>query len=166
MNSKDVLEEVYRRYNKDPLGWFITLGSDRRNRSVILIQKERRLWQIKTHHISPYNNLSVGGKTKSDKISAPNTISFGWRDLSKELLQKINDDIRGGGEVSLEVIESISKVDPKPLEDEFTNMMTGPFNIIANPISSISKNQGKLDKKLSLELDKLLFKREGGGMYG
>ena len=165
-SSKDIFEEVYTRYNRDPLGWFITLGVDKKNRSVVLIQKDRRLWQIKTHHISPYNNLSVGGSTKSDRVETPYTMSFGWRDLSKTMLLKIQEDIRKSGEVSLEVIESISKIDPKPLEEDFTNVMTGPFNIVGNPLSSISKSQGKLDKKLSLELDRLLLKNEGGGMYG
>jgi len=164
--SDEVLEEVFKRYNKDPLGWFITLGADKRNRSVILIQKDRRLWQVKTHHLSPYSNISVGGSVKSKDTSIPGMMSFGWRDLSKDVLQRIQNDIRKNGEVSLELIETISKIDPKPLEESFTNIMTGPFNIVENPISSISKGQDKLDKKLSLELDKLLLKNEGGGMYG
>ncbi|MBN1786361.1 MAG: hypothetical protein JW825_05185 [Candidatus Methanofastidiosa archaeon] len=163
--SKEVLEEVYERYNKDPLGWFISLGVDRRNRSVILVQKSNKVWQIKTHHITPYNRISLGGKAKARGDESPSMMSFGWRDLSSELFQKIQRDMKSNGEVSIEVIEEISKIDPKPLEDDFDSIMEGPFNVLSNPMASISKGQEKLDKKLSVELDKLMLKRDGGGMY-
>lgn len=165
-DGSEVLEEVFRKYNKDPMGWYITLSSDRKNRSVVLIQKDKKVWQIKTHHITPYRNISLGGKAKAGGDVSPSMMSFGWRSLSPELFKRINSDMRKKGEVSTDILEEIANIDPKPIDETIKEVVGGPFNIVNNPVSSISKGQKKLDKKLSLELDRLLFKQEGSGMYG
>jgi len=165
-DGSEVLGEVFRRYNKDPLGWYITLSSDKKNRSVVLIQKDKKVWQIKTHHITPYRNISLGGKAKAGDDAGPPMMSFGWRSLSPDLFKKIQSDMRRRGEVSTEILDEIANIDPKPLDESIKEVVGGPFNIMSNPVSSISKGQEKLDKKLGLELDRLILKQEGSGMYG
>lgn len=160
-----MIGEVLQRYNKDPSGWKVTVGTDTRGRALMLIQKGTRVWQIKTHHVSPHRAYSLGGKSKAGEPDG-SSLPFGWRDMSAGLLARIRADLKNKGELSKEIVDEVSSLDPLVVEDTKKSLLEGPFTISHRPVAPLSPKQEKLDKKLSLELDRLLLKKEGGSMYG
>ncbi|MHC1604559.1 MAG: hypothetical protein ACXQTP_01120 [Candidatus Methanofastidiosia archaeon] len=164
-NSRDIIDEIVEKYNKNPRDWHVTLGSDNRGRYVVLITKNKHLWQIKAHHITPYNQISVGGKTKTSGKFQRDDLTFGWRNLTPKMLIKIREDIKNKGEISKELIEEINEIETQPFDSDFEGILQGPIKLEANPVSIISKEQKKLDNLLTIEIEKLLLKKEGGGMY-
>ncbi len=165
MSSKNVLQEVIAKYNKDPMGWHVALERDARGRTVAFIQKDKSIWQIKTHHTSPYKSVSVAGKTKGEIFISKGMISFGWRNLSVPLMRKIRQDITTKGELSKELLGEIESVDPQPVDDAFKSVLEGPIIFSNNNMAAISKKQKNLDKRLTKELDKLILYTDGGSMY-
>ncbi|HHN81009.1 MAG TPA: hypothetical protein ENN11_00080 [Methanomicrobia archaeon] len=166
LKSSETLKEVVERYNDDPLGWHVTVGRDKKGRSVVIFHKDTTVWHVKTHHITPYHAISVGGSAKSRKPpEGGSTLTFGWRPLSPSLMKRIRQDVERSGTVSSDVIQEISSIEPRPLEDLRDGVLQGPFSFADNPVHAISKRQKRLDAMLSSELDKLVFKQEGS-TYG
>lgn len=165
-SSREVLGDVVSEYNKDPRDWHVTLSRDSKNRTIVLFQKNKRVWQVKTHHVTPYRSYGVGGTARAREQPSDEAVSFGWRDVSPKLASKIQSDLRKHGTLSTEVITQISELDPRQIGQEAAQALEGPFNVMASPLVSISKSQAKLDTKLSKELDRMLFKSEGAGMIG
>jgi len=164
--SSETLKEVVERYNDDPSGWHVTVGSDRTGRSVIVFHKDKTVWQVKTHHVPPYPALSVGGSTRSSKRpEGGSTLTFGWRSLSPKLMRRIRQDVERTGTVSFDVVQEISDIEPQSIEDLRQGVLQGPISFSDNPVHAISKRQRRLDAMLSSELDKLVFK-EDGATYG
>ncbi|MHC1598454.1 MAG: hypothetical protein ACXQS3_06555 [Candidatus Methanofastidiosia archaeon] len=165
MSSKNMLQEVIAKYNKDPLGWHVALDKDARGRTVAFIQKDKSIWQIKTHHMSPYKSVSVAGKTKGEIFISRGTISFGWRSLSAPLMYKIRQDITTKGDLSKELLGEIESIDPQPVDDAFKSVLEGPITFSNSNMAAISEKQKNLDKRLTKELDKLILYADGSSMY-
>lgn len=165
ISSKNVLQEVIAKYNKDPIGWHVALERDARGRTVAFIQKDKSIWQIKTQHMSPYKSVSVVGKTKDEIFISKGMISFGWRNLSVPLMRKIRQDITTKGDLSKELLGEIESIDPQPVDDAFKSVLEGPIIFSNNNMAAISEKQKNLDKRLTKELDKLILYTDGGSMY-
>ena len=164
--SKDILEEVVAAYNRDPHQWHVTLGRDEKNRTIVLFQKNKRVWQVKTHHVSPYRSYGVGGTATAPERPPDDAVSFGWRDVSPSLAARIQSDLRKAGGLSSDTITRISELEPRQIDSGTARALEGPFTVTLSPLVSISKGQAKLDSKLSRELDRLLLKSEGTSCYG
>ncbi len=165
-SSREILEHVVAEYNRDPLGWHVTLGRDARNRTVVIFQKNKRIWQVKTHHVSPYRAYGIGGTTHARERPTEGAVSFGWRDVSSSLASRIQADLQKTGSLSAETVARICDLEPRQIDSGAVQALEGPFHVTPAPLGPISKGQEKLDNKLSRELDRLLLKSEGAGIYG
>ena len=165
-NSREVLGDIVSEYNRDPRDWHVTLSRDAKNRTIVLFQKNKRIWQVKTHHVTPYRSYGVGGTARASERPAEDAVSFGWRDVSPQLASKIQSDLQKNGALSSDAVEQIRELEPRQIGPEAIQALEGPFNVTLSPLVSISKSQARLDSKLSRELDKMLLKSEGAGMIG
>ncbi len=165
-SSREILGDVVAEYNRDPLDWHVTLSRDARNRTIVLFQKNKRIWQVKTHHVSPYRSYGVGGTARARERPPEDTVSFGWRDVSSSLASRIQADLQKSGTLSTETITRICELEPQQVSPDVVQALEGPFHVTPTPLCSISKGQAKLDSKLSRELDRLLLKSEGAGIIG
>lgn len=161
--DSEVLEEITREYNKDPEGnWRVTAFQDEKGRYNLYVVKGKRFWQIKTEFITPEKYLGIGGKTTAREIESGHP--FGLRPLPREYVKKIVKYAEKG-DISRELFREIMKIPPVPtteIPDE-SRVLQGP--ILLSPLSDISSSQKELDKKLSYELDRLVFREQGGSFY-
>jgi len=164
--SAAVLGDVLEAYGADPVGWHVTIAPDHRSRTVVIFRKGRRVWQVKTHHITPYHSVGVGGTARADSEPSEDVPSFGWRSLSPSLAARIKADIAASGALSPETVSRIGREEPRRPEEMPRGVLEGPVTILSNPVSAISKSQATLDSNLTRALDKLLLKTEGASMHG
>lgn len=158
-----VLEEITKEYDKDPeKNWRVTAFRDDRGRYDLYVIRGRKFWQIKTEFITPYRYIGVGGKTTTKEVESEH--SFGLRPLPRGYVKKIVKEARKGV-ISEDLFNEIMKIPPVATTDmpEESRILQGP--VLLSPISSISSSQKELDRKLSHELDRLLFKEQMGSIY-
>lgn len=159
----EVLEEITAEYNKDPEGnWKVTAFQDEKGRYDLYVIKGKRFWQIKTEFITPYRYIGVGGKTSAK--ASEEEYTFGLRPLPREYVKRVVRYARRG-KVPEKVFREIMKIPPVAVSDVNgeARILQGP--VVLSPLEEISPSQRELDRRLSSELDRLVFKEEGWSPY-
>ncbi len=161
--DSDILEEITAEYNNHPdANWRVTAFRDEKGRYDLYVIRGKKFWQIKTEFITPYRSISVGGKTATEEIEHEH--SFGLRPLPKEYVKKLVENARKGN-VSEALFTEIMKIPPVPTTEisEESKVLQGP--VLISPLQGISPLQEELNRKLSFELERLVFKEQVGSMY-
>lgn len=161
--DSEVLDEITKEYNKDPEhNWRVTAFRGEKGRYDLYVIKGRKFWQIKTEFITPYRYIGVGGKTTTKESESEYT--FGLRPLSRKYVRKIVREAQKGN-ISEELFKEIMEIPPVATTElsKDTEILQGP--VLLSPLAEISPSQKELDKKLTFELDRLVFKEQGGSFY-
>ena len=162
-SDSEIIEEITREYNKDPEGnWRVVAFEGEKSRYDLYVVKGKRSWQIKTEFITPHKYISVGGRATTKEVESDYT--FGLRPLPRQHVKKIIRHAKKGG-ISEDLFREIMKIPPVPTTEasEESRVLQGPM--ILSPFMDISPLQKKLDKNLSRELDRLLFREQVGSIY-
>lgn len=162
-SDSEMLEEITKEYDKNPeANWRVTTFRDEKGRYDLYVIKGKRFWQIKTEFITPQKYISVGGKTTVDDVESE--YSFGLRPLPGKYVKKIVKDA-SKGRISEGLFMEIMNIPPVPTTDipKESRILQGPVQL--SPLPEISPLQKKLDRKLTLELDRLVFREQVGSMY-
>lgn len=162
-SDTEILEEVTAEYNRDPEGnWSVTAFKDEKGRYDLYVIKGKHFWQIKTEFITPYRCIGVGAKTTAQGVEPAH--SFGLRPLPRKFVRRIIKEAQSGS-VSEDLFKDIMNIPPVATTEvkEDTRILQGP--VFLSPLVKISSSQLKLDKELSFELDRLVFKEQMGSIY-
>jgi len=161
--DEEILKEILEEYNRDPEGWKVS-GARKGSRVDFYISKGEKFWQLKSEIINPYKKIGVGGKIKS-KEELDHDINFGWRPLTRKQMRRIIRELRIEGKVSYSTMKEILQISPRSFfEIDEDYIFQGPIAFYNKPLQNLSRNQKKLDLKLTQELNKLVF-YNGGSMY-
>jgi len=161
--DSEVLEEITKEYNKDPeTNWRVTAFRDEKGRYDLYVVKGKKFWQIKTEFITPYRYIGLGGKTTAKESESEYT--FGLRPLPRKYVRKIVKNAQRGN-ISEELFKEIMEIPPVATTEisEEAKILQGP--VLLSPLAEISPSQKELDKRLTYELDKLVFKEQMGSIY-
>lgn len=161
--DEELFKEIIEEYNENPEGWKASIARQG-SRLNFYISKEKQLWHVKAEMVHPYKKIGIGGKTKMKK-EMDHDLPFGWRPLTKKQMKKIVKELKKNGEVSSSTIRRLLEETPKSffeIEEEY--VFQGPIAFSHKPLQNLSKNQEKLDSKLTKELNKLVF-YHGGSTY-
>ena len=169
---KELLAEIDAKYNRDPLGWNISVGGqDPHGHGNIFISNKANIWQLKIDSLFKPNPYGVGSKLGSVddfpelKSPALKNPSFGFRPFLPSHLDKLKRNFEQKKPIN-QVIDEI--MNTKPVS---TNQMT-KSNYLMGPIMHsshqgyVSDRQKELDKKLRKNLDSLLLSKGIGYQYG
>ncbi|MHA1301804.1 MAG: hypothetical protein ACTSO9_20480 [Candidatus Helarchaeota archaeon] len=165
---EEIMAEIKKLYNKNPLDWQISVSKDRHNHGNILITNPnyKSLWQIKIDSLYRPNPISVGAKIKDfeieDNINS-NLPSFGYRPLFDEQLEQLQNKLMDKKPVD-KLILDILQNEPVSLKNtKSKGFLEGPVTF--TPPGYISKRQKELDLKLKSDLDKLKYRKGLGLQY-
>jgi hypothetical protein len=162
-SDQEILEEITKEYNKDPEdNWRVTAFRDEKGRYNLCVIKGKKFWQIKTEFLTPEKYISVGGKAVTEELEVG--VSFGLRPLPKQYVKKIVKEAQKG-QISKKLFKEIMEIPPVATTDipEPSRILQGP--VLLSPLADISPSQRELDRKLTFELDRLLFKEQVGSIY-
>ncbi|MEM4298195.1 MAG: hypothetical protein QW815_07500 [Nitrososphaerota archaeon] len=158
-SSKEIRRELIQEYNKDPTGWRVYVGRDVRGYTDLIFTHGRDVWFLKEEAISPYENVGLGIKSVMARDGlAPSLPTFGFRPLSKDLVESVWKAIseqRGVGNLIMKLLDQ----KPRPLSSIMAEaLLEGP--IIGSPRTlEIFPEQRELDLKLRRDLEKLLERK-------
>lgn len=149
MEIRKIMEKIRKEYDKDPRNWSFWLSKDKNGEFYDMFVVHRdECYVIKLDSIFGSNPIGIGKKVKVDGVLFEKFPESGFRKLSKG---EIKDFLRNPNK--------IMKKEPVPLSVEAVSGdeigIIGPQFMSEKPIL-ISKEQEKLDKKLSGELRKII----------
>ncbi len=159
---KEIMEEINKLYNKNPLDWHISVSKDRENFGNIAIFNPnfKSLWQIKLDSLYKPNPLSVGAKIpniNNEKIGFNSKMpSFGYRPLVDDQLELLQSNILEKKPIDNIILDILTR-EPVPLNNiKNKGFLEGPITF--SPPGYISEKQKVLDQKLKNDLKKLKYR--------
>ncbi len=169
MSLEEILKDLRKYYNKNPLNWRISVNKDSLNHGNILISNPdfELLWQIKLDSLYKPNPIGIGAKIKDFDFGNKNIDlkmpSFGYRPLLDEQLEQLQFKILEKKPLD-NLIMDILNNDPIPVKDaKNKGLLEGPITF--SPPGYISKRQKELDKKLKRDLNQLKYRQGLGLQY-
>lgn len=156
-----VVEEIMNQYDRKPKGW--NALADRRGNIIIFGPKLN--YRLKLVSLGPKKYTGVGTRVKSlERLRGmvEGTPHYGFRPLSKDKIEILFSTLRRKGKLERTLTDELLGLTP---------MSTGeikklrPHAVLSGPmitypdLSAISSRQRKLERKLSLEAEKLFRKR-------
>ncbi len=161
ISSSDVKREIFRLYNKKPRGWHVFIGKDQRGYYDTIVVHGKDVWFIKEEQIKPYELIGFGIKEEmgdNEVLKDIRPYQFGFRSLSKKIADEVIESFSNDKSVD-RIMSKIMSEKPLPIDrirSEF--IVQGPVIYPAKPMELVS-NQGEIDMKLRMELNKLLYKK-------
>jgi hypothetical protein len=162
---EEIMQEIMQEYDSNPKHWRVSIGRSRDEKYYdIFISRKNELWQIKVDTLFKPTPVGIGAKIEIelDEVELPSLslpFSYGFRPIPRKF-----KSLRSSEELA-RIIEGILKSEPVPtFEIGKSGFIQGPVAIKGNllspqPLNYISEAQKTLDKKLTEELNSLLFKR-------
>lgn len=163
VSADEIKREIFKRYNKDPKGWQVLAGRDRKGFSDIAVVHGDEVWFIKEEQLNPYSSVGYGVRDLLAKdVENLSPFEFGLRAVSREKLEEIRGSMKAGEGVD-QAMSRIMSLEPVPFET-LTNLKgamfaQGPVMFKPKGLSGISERQKALDGTLRVELEKLLYKK-------
>ncbi|MCD6563474.1 MAG: hypothetical protein J7K23_06110 [Thermoproteales archaeon] len=160
--AEKVKKIFLKRYNENPKNWSIIQKIDERKFINTFILNPEESWLLKEYPVNPYKTLGLGTTidVKKDIIHRFSKPGFGFRPLPDTFLEKISS--QSDLEIRKIIIDALRK-SPRPYTELDKKIVLGGPLYVANDSSFsldlISDEQRKLDKKLALELEKLVRKK-------
>lgn len=155
--TKDILSQ----YNKRPKGWSV-LADQKGN--VLVLGPSSSYW-LRLIWLNPHEYTGAGIKVDDPEEMrriVEGTPSYGFRPLPKGSVQKLLRAVQRNGRVESSLAEkllSITPVSTRELQKRSPSaILSGPI-ITHRDLSTISEGQRKLERKLTLEAEKLFRKR-------
>lgn len=156
-----VIKRIMDLYNGNPEGWSVLAD----HRGNVLVLGPTESYRLKMVPLSPHEYTGVGVRVRGSREArrvAEGTPSWGLRPLSREETEELLTTIRQEGSVQNEFIERMLGMRPvatQELEEhEPRAILSGP--VLARPdLSSISRGQRELERKLAMEADRLFRER-------
>jgi len=155
-SADEILQEVMKKYEKDPRGWHVFVSSDRIY-PTFLITSPKESWMIKIE--SRFKPYPLGKGIKLDtKIKVPfHQPTYGFRPLSPEDIKKLFLFRKKPQELK-SILDSLLRKPPSPLSEIRTpGVLGGPISF--SDLSWISEEQRKLEQKLTKELEKHIYRK-------
>jgi len=157
---KEVLEEIEKKYNRNPLDWNISIGRDQNNYGNIFISNPVNIWQIKIDSLFKPNPSGLGMKLgpveEFSDLVRPNQHSFGFRPLLPTHLEDLQRNIVQQKPINSIIDEVLGEKPVSLNQSEHTNpLLVGPV-MHSSFQGYVSDKQKELDQKLKRSLDKLL----------
>lgn len=169
---EEIMQEIMYEYDSNPRHWKVSLGRSHDNKYFdIVISQGPRVWQIKLDTLYKPSPLGIGARIEVDEEAGqavvPLPFSYGLRPIPERKLM----DVQSGEDLS-RILEGIMRAEPVPASQIAgrQSFLQGPIAIKGNPLSPqplsyISEKQKVLDRKLTRELNSLLFKSYSGMGY-
>ncbi|MGQ9781506.1 MAG: hypothetical protein ACUVQ8_04550 [Nitrososphaeria archaeon] len=165
---ENFLKKVYARYNRNPVGWKVLLGSDDKGFPTILFLSPEELWELKLDSLYKPNPICVGSKVTDSIVKVerePKSPSYGFRPVDDERAKLIIESL-SKKEMPSDIVRKILLEEPKPLSEIEKRKMVLHGPIIHSPrLPLLSEQQVDLDVKLRRELQRILSNRGIGAMY-
>ncbi len=161
--AEELKRDILRRYNQDPHEWHVLAGRDQKGYYDVVVVHGSDTWLIKEQMINPLHSIGFGVKDSSvDQEIAKTQLphhTFGLRPLSKQHVEKVTNALKTGQSLT-GLINKLLKTRPVPFDElESPMALQGPVIHNSRGIRTISENQAELDRKLRIELEKLLYRR-------
>lgn len=158
---EQLMKRILNQYNRKPRGWKV-LADFKGN---VLVLGPGGGYSLKFVSINPNEYTGVGVRIKSLnelRRLVEAVPSFGFRPLSSMEVRELLDTIHRGGAIDSRLIDKLLEAKPIPIQELQEKrpkaVLNGP--VIAHPnLSTISRSQRELEKKLTLEAYKL-FRRK------
>ncbi|MFQ5711295.1 MAG: hypothetical protein ACE5GD_05890 [Candidatus Geothermarchaeales archaeon] len=166
---EEIMAEMMRLYNKDPLGWGISVRMGRKGYGdIFVLSPKGELWQVKIDSVYKPKPLGlgvkVGGFEESRKVISAKIPPYGFRPISKGHLEELRKNILQRRPVD-KTVRGILTESPAPIGELVSpGIMQGPISFSSGE-RYLSERQRELDKKLEKSLDELLHRRGLGSMY-
>ncbi len=157
-----IKKDFLKRYNRDPSDWSIIQGIDEKKFINTFILNPEESWFIKEFPVNPYKTLGLGTPIdiKKDIIRRFSKPGFGFRSLPEDIVDRISKN--SNLEIKKIILDALMQP-PKPLKDlEDKIVLGGPLFVSEKNVSDIgliSEEQRKLDRKLAIELEKLVRRK-------
>jgi hypothetical protein len=165
-SAKHTLDELTKKYDRDPKGWRMAIGQDERGYFDIFLSNPTGVWQVKVDSI--YKPLpiglgtKIGGKMEAKRIASEKAPSFGFRPVSQELIENI---MHYREKDMSPIMDEILKLEPRRLADIKSPVFaSGPINYGRK--FQLSSKQTKLDFELRKNLRRLLYKEGAEQEFG
>lgn len=161
---ESLMSKVMNRYNKRPEGWKVLTDL----KGNVLILSPQASYRLKLVPLNPHDYTGVGMKIGNEKRvwnAVDGVPSYGFRPLTSEETKQLFTAIHQKSLVQNRLVKKLLGIKPVPTwqlkSDKRKSILSGP--VIAHPnLSSISKSQRELEKKLNIEAYKL-FRKEYPG---
>lgn len=159
-SARQTLDELTKKYDKDPKDWRMAVGTDERGYFDIFISNPIGVWQVKVDSIykpKPIGlGMKIGGKMEAKRFASEKEPSFGFRPISNTLIESI---MHSREHQMDSFVDEILKQQPRRLADIKSPVFaSGPIRY--GDRFQLSDRQTQLDLDLRKNLKKLLF-REG-----
>jgi hypothetical protein len=147
------------RYSKDPRGWSFTISpSPSHGFFDARVRGHDEAWHLKLDTIYKASPFVLGAKTDQDlSDGSPAPLSYGFRRVDPREAPAILDDTQEGMNRLFAYLSSLSPVAPT----DPGNYFQGPFVFSSRgrPGASMTREQRRIDSKLSDEMLKLVRRR-------
>ncbi|MHA1146427.1 MAG: hypothetical protein ACTSRW_16945 [Candidatus Helarchaeota archaeon] len=167
---QEILYEIMKLYNKDPLDWHMSVNRDKFNNGNIFVSNPNHgVWQVKLDSLFKPRSLGVGmkiGNPDEASLVQRQSPSFGFRPLLSEQLERLKNDLLDKNPINA-LISDVLRNDPVPIEKTLRSPLSlqGPI-LFSNKPDFISDKQKELDRKLRNDLRRLLARNDQGQYYG
>lgn len=162
----DLLNDIYKKYNKNPLGWKIS-RANHKGFGNIYFTNSKEVWQIKVDSVYKPKPIGLGMKigdySDNENLFDKNSPNYGLRSINDDYLNKIMKSYELGENLD-PLIREMLKKDPTSSNDAGSAVMNGPIQFRQNN-GYISKRQKEMDLKLKESLHKLLHRRGYGSEW-
>jgi hypothetical protein len=157
LSEEIIWNEFWKQYSKKPKSWRIYSGLSSKGNPELLISGEDGSWIIRRDSLYS-GKLGIGGKV-SDEVRIKSKVApFGFREISKDVLDNILMIIEGqkDARVRANILNKILRKPPTTLESIQTQgVLQGPVLHTLNSFPLISEEQERLDVKLNFELNQM-----------
>jgi hypothetical protein len=164
-----ILTEMWRRYEENPVGWGIALRkAEGGYGDIFILSPDGSLWQIKIDSL--YNprpiglGMKVGGAEESREIIGESTPPYGFRPVTGAQMRRLRENLQRRRPIDGTIRSILSRKPMIPGDIRGSGIVSGPL-IYSVHEGCLSDKQRELDLKLRKSLDKLLQRRGIGGMY-
>ena len=157
-----VKKDIMKRYDRNPSDWHVLVGRDHKGYFDVIVIHDADAWLIKEQPINPLQSVGFGVKDSllDQKVARRITShTYGLRPLSEHDVKKVAKAVETGHSLS-QIINRVLSTDPVASNELQSPMaLQGPIIHSPRSIEQISENQAELDRKLRIELERLLFRR-------
>lgn len=160
--ADELKKDIQKRYDRDPIDWHVLVGRDRKNYYDVIVIHGSDAWLIKEQPINPLQSIGFGVRDSildQEMTKRLPSHPFGLRPLSERDAIKVTRAFGTGRSLSRIINRVLNSQPVSSSELESPMALQGPIVHSPNSISQISENQAELDRKLQVELEKLLYRR-------
>jgi len=159
-----LMRKIIDKYNQNPEGWNVLTDQ---NNNLVILDPEKAGYQIKLIQINPYKYTGVGTRiTETEDLQqiTQGTHSYGFRALTAKNTDQLINLMQYKENIQKQILQKVLDVKPLPLSEiekrKVDAVISGPYtHINSSNLTMISPGQRELDRRLSLEGNRLFRKQ-------